>query len=558
MKRIKIHISYSFILVITLLMSGCSNSFLENEPIDKGLFSEEPIEITDNNGETQTLQIHLPEAQNSYFQIRQYPKYMIFENLEGHFSKGSADIKYRIDNEFINVSGLNDEGIMVLDIKGYGLTSAHITLRNPVYYNISSEQKILDFTTYFSKLELNLQNQAPEDVSWKIIECPKWAKVESQNGIISAGEMKYFDVTCDRKIDLLKGRILGQLKIEFEWGNNISVIKTIPLSIEIIPYSTIGIAGDVVDAIYCKETDRLFIATKNPDMLLVYHKEYYLPMSNIPLSRPPNRLSLSENGRQLFIGHEGLVSFVDVSTSYINVYNTYKVEFNVFDLAYGENGLLYMSSTTYLFHENLMYMNISNGFVLKNNSSSMYYGSRYLKKIKGKPLLFCSGFYQIVALIDISNDYPNKTEKIWNENVWDRFWLSEDHKYTYGMSGKIFLTPDFGQEDDMLQLGDLYTPYFYANWMDHCEQTKSLWVANNRTWNDDNDSYISQYNSDSYNLIKSYNIADYSTTISGDFKSYKVNPRYVFSNKTGARIFVINNIHNPESIVWSLYVLEIE
>ena len=555
------HFFHSFILVITLLISGCSNSFLENEPIDKGLFSEEPIEITDNNGETQTLHIHLPEAYNSYFQIRQHPKYMIFENPEGHFSKGSADIKYKIDNEFLNVSGLNDEGIMVLDIKGYGLTSAHITLRNPVHYNISSEQKILDFTTYFSKLELNLQNQAPEDVSWKIIECPKWAKVESQNGIISAGEMKYFDVTCNRSIDMLKGRISGQLKIEFEWGNNISVIKTIPLSVEIIPYSTIEITGDVVDAIYCKETDRLFIATKNPDMLLVYHKEYYLPMSNIPLSRSPNCLSLSENGRQLFVGHDMLVSFVDVSSLYINVYNTYKVDFNVFDLAYGENGWLYMSSDQPWIDENLMYMNISNGFVLKNHSSTLYYGTYYLKKIKGKPLLLCSGYYQTVALIDISADFPNKTEKFWYVYWWgNRFWLSEDHKYTYVISGNIFLTPDFSKEDDLLLSGDINTPNFYANWMDHCEQTKSLWVANNKSWYDDNDSYISQYNSDSYNLMKSYNIADYSTTISGVFKSYKVNPRYVFSNKTGTRVFVINNILNPDESIdrWSLYALEIE
>ena len=529
----------SVIISIILSMNGCSNNFLKDEPVYMGAFTEPLIVNRQDIGVIQTVTINIPEANNSSYQIRQHPQWMEFQSMSGNFSNGLANINFIVTNYQYG----QNEGEIILAIKGLGLVSLNIKMRNSELNSIILSRDIIDFRADISVLQLRAENHASESVFWKIIECPDWAKIEVLNGMLKAQGWVTLDITCDRS-NLPQGNVSGQLRIEFDWGGGLSVIKTISMKAEIIPQANssnmIDIEGIVVDAIYCKETDRLFIATKNPDRILVFDR-MGAPISTIPLAKSPSKLSLTEIGQHLFIGHSGLVSFIDSSMQRVS--ETFEVDFNVFDLAYGENGWLYLSPNVDHTYEPIIVLNLTDKSLLRNKSDNLY-GKTHFRKIKDKPLLFAtrvdispSG----IILIDISNGIPNKNEAYWHEDIGNRFWFSDDNKYTYGLYGTIFLTPDYNKTDDILPLGRL-TLSDHSNWMDYCAQTKSLWVAPDNSWGD-KQPYINQYHADNYYLIKTYNLERYTTTINGAFDSYRTVPYYIFSNKNGTRVFAIKNVY---------------
>ena len=522
-----------------------------------GTFTE-PLVINSQETGIQTLTITLPEVNNSSYQIRQYPKWMEFQQMSGYFSDGLAIFNFRIINEELNLYGYKG-GEIILAIKDFGLVSLNVTVINPEQNNIFLDRETLDFRDDIFRLEFRVQNQSTNNVSWKVIECPDWAKPELSNGMINSQSAAYMIITCDRT-GLPHGLLSGQLKIEFEWWGGVRMVKTINLLAEItdnVSTSTLTeIEGIVADAVYCKETDRLFIATINPDRLLVYDNEGKLTTS-ITLNKSPNCLSLTENGQHLFIGHSGLVSFVDSSMHRIN--DTYVIDFNVYNLVYGENGWLYMSPDADNTNDPIIQLNTANGSLIRNKSDHCYSRTNF-RKIKGKPLLLATRGQNIspagIILIDISNEIPNQNETYWHNDFGCKFWLSDDHKYTYGLNGTVFLTPDYNKEGDILPLGHIQLSD-NSNWMDYCAQTKSLWVApNNRR--EYERSYVSQYHSDNYYLIKSYFIGNYTTAINGVLNSYKTVPCFIFSNKSGSHVFVIKNVlidYNNNGQAWSMETL---
>jgi|GEM_PF-5853461 len=547
---------YSFILTIISCMTGCSNNFLKDEPEYLGAFIESLV-INPQETNIQTITITIPEAYSSSYQIRQYPKWMEFQQMSGSFSDGLTILNFRIINEELNLYGQTG-GELILAIKNLGLVSLNITVKSPEQYDIYLDKEMLDFRTDISMLELRIQNHATESVSWKVTECPDWAKLQMSNGMINAQASMYLSITCDRT-NLSQGRLSGQLKIEFNW-NGIIKVKTISLTTEVVrhtnPSDLIEIEGLVADAVYSKETDRLFVATKNPDRLLVFNNEGKL-ISTTTLTKSPNCLSLTENEQHLYIGHSGLVSFIDSAT--LQVSQTYEVDFNVFDLVYGENGWLYMSPDAEYSNEHIIYLNIDNGSTFRkysNNCSSR----THFRKIKGKPLLLATrGFISPagIILIDISGGAPNPEETYWHKDFGKRIWFSDDYKYAFGSYGFIFNTPDYNKKDDLLPLGKFEMPVYDANCLDYCAQTKSVWVAPN-IWSVYEQSYVSRYHSDNYYLIKSYSIGNYVTTINGVHDSYKTVPYYIFSNKQGTRVFVIKNVYvsfYDNANAWSMEML---
>jgi hypothetical protein len=553
MKQSRFVKKYLFVIISILCWSGCSNSFLNEQPEYKGTFTE-PLIVDAQSGDLQSLTINIPEVQSAYFQIRQYPGWMEFQQMDGRFSGGIANINFRILPEKFNSYGEN-RGIMAISIKGFGLVSLDVITRNPEHYIVNIEPDKLDFRTDVTYLQFYIQNRAPDNVSWEIIDCPGWIQPEVQNGLIVAGDMQYLTLTCNRT-NLDAGNHSGLIAIKFDW-DGISQTKTISVSTETTAYANpaglIEIEGLVADAIYCKESDRLFIATKQPNRLLVYNGEGE-KLSDATLSKAPNCLSLSENGQQLFIGHSGLVSHVNSVTMQIS--NTYEVDFNVFDLAYGENDLLYISPDAEYAREPLICLNLTDGGVSKTGSNNLITGKIHFRKIKGKPLLLCtrenlspSG----IILVDITNGKPGR-EIYWHEDFGKNFWLSEDNRYTYGAYGHIYVTPDSATGNDILPLGRFESTE--ALWIDHCANTNSIWYAVNNYWEDR--SYVNRYHAGDYYLTESFGIGKYATTVNGVKNLYKTLPHYVFSNKAGTHVFVIKNIfvNYYENVnAWSMEIL---
>ena len=553
-----------FLLISILCLSGCSNDFLNNEPVYMGEFPESAY-IEAQNGQVQSLTLELPEVQNAYYQIRQYPEWMEFQQMEGYLSGGITTLNFRVSPESPN--NYRFQGTLLISIKGFGLVSINIVVGEPKpepnpepepepeQDGISFDKNNLNFNTDIAYFNFSILNHSANNVTWSVINCPEWVQLETRSGSISRYSSNNIHITCNRA-NLNPGIHTGQIEFEFNRDNGRAITKSISVSIEIFnhtnPAGLIEIEGSVADAIFCKQTDRLFIATKNPARLLVFNS--IIGMQEIALSKAPNCLTLSENGKQIFVGHSGLVSCID---SALRLTKTYEVDFNVFSLAYGESNWLYLSPDAQYVSEPLIYLNLNDGFVSRIGNSNIYGGRVIFKKIKGKPLMLCtrteispSG----VIILDISNGIPGQ-DKYWHEDLGKNFWFSEDYKYMYGARGSVFLSPDFNTGNDFLPLGQ-FERFMNSNWIDHCASANSIWCAIDNYWEDK--SYINRYHDSDYYLIKSYNIDNYATTINGIFNSYRTIPQYVFSDKAGKNVFVIKNVYiiYGENIdAWSIETL---
>ena len=547
--------SYTFFLMIcTLCWSGCSNNFLKDEPVYIGEFTD-TLYVEVLNGQNQSLSLEIYDIKNAYYQIRQYPNWLDITQMDGYFTEGVTALSFRIIPELLN-SYRNNQGTMLISIKGYGLVSIKVIVEKkaepePEQYEVSFDKYILDFNTELSFLSLSMFNHSTNNTTWRVVNCPEWIQIETLSGSLPAYNGQYLNVTCNRA-NLSPGIYTGKIEIEFSWTSGKKITINITASLEILSYSNpadlIEIEGTVADALFCKQTDRLFITTRNPNRLLVYNS--ITGMSEVVLSKAPNCLTLSEDGKQIFIGHSGLVSYIDSS---LQVSKTYEVDFNVFSLAYEEKEWLYLSPDAQYASEPLIYLNLNNGFISKMSSNNIG-GKTFFKKIKGKPLMLCTRsetYPSGVIILDISNGNPGQ-ERYWHEELGRNFWFSEDYKYVYGANGYIYLTPDFNTGNDLLPLGQ-FERSMYNNWIDHCKSTNSIWCAIDNYWEDR--SYINRYHDSDYFLINTYYISNYATTINGIFNSYRTIPYYVFSDKAGKNVFVIKNVYNSSgenANAWSI------
>lgn len=117
----------NIIIIITgilLFLTACSNDFLDEKPGIAGI-SPNPIYISDETTGLQEMIISIPEIKNAHFEIRQFPKWMSFQRMEGNFSDGIAEIRYEIlFNELYYTEYSNGE--LYIDVQGLGLIGINI------------------------------------------------------------------------------------------------------------------------------------------------------------------------------------------------------------------------------------------------------------------------------------------------------------------------------------------------------------------------------------------------------------------------------------------------
>lgn len=259
---------YLYIFLTLICFGGCSDYFLKEEPVIKSTF--EPVYIESQNGELQTLTLDLPEAGNAQFQIRQYPKWMRFQQMNGSFSGGKTAISFHIlPGEFLNYG--ENSGDLIISIKGYGL--AHIDIivgkkNKPDETLIYIYPDILNFQSEMNELSFTMQNQSDNSVTWKATNYPEWIQLEKTEGSLQLYENVFIKTTCIRT-NLTPGTHTGQITLEFNQPDGSTKTRHISVSVHVIEYTNpaglIEIDGIVADAVYCKESDRLFIITRNPN-----------------------------------------------------------------------------------------------------------------------------------------------------------------------------------------------------------------------------------------------------------------------------------------------------
>ena len=215
MKTKKIVCKLLFIAVFTY---SCSDEFLYQKD---GYLIETFIYVFPDK-DAETYPIFWANAGNATFTITKKPDWLKVESMTGKFQNGLAELTCSaVRNEsftaefvynatmFINVDGI---GRCFVDVNyaNYGSYPNH---GDPIFFCgwlDGMEISQLDFgnlENYYSTIISNLGSGC---LIWKVIECPKWINMETQQGTNIRAMAKELQITCERS-GLPEGNHVGAI-----------------------------------------------------------------------------------------------------------------------------------------------------------------------------------------------------------------------------------------------------------------------------------------------------------------------------------------------------------
>ncbi|MEI8272980.1 MAG: hypothetical protein WCG08_10195 [Paludibacter sp.] len=548
---------------------GCNNDFLNSNfslIFKNTLVSSDSLTLYYNQTTGSYTMTVKNAGETAAYRIRKYPDNIQFNSLKGNLQNNVLALNFICTNRFTDPSfDPTKLGEIVVEVEDFG----YVIIPVNYFFTGGAELKInktlIDFGTTGTLDSVEIATVWMTKLIYKIIEIPDWISINDsdKSGGLSFYAKKQIKITCDRTGKpggLYEGNIVVQTNDPNQLFLNITV-KMRPL---INPDELQPIEGTVADCEYIKSENKLFIATKSPDRVLIISTDNGTKQQ-IDLNHSPNCISLSEDGQQLFVCSNGYVDKIIINS--LSIAKSYTVKVNVGDIVYGENNYCYLivkneSEFSTTSNAAFRYFNMSDGILFTAQNYDIYTGSNILK-LKGKPYLIGTRPYTSpngVALFSI-NDIPIKIS-YWHDSFGARLWPSENGILLFGTNSSIIQAPDNSTGTSITSYGKLtdgINSYSYnLGWIDLCPNTKSIWaIRPDYTKTDYSD--IVEYDDTNYKqkrvLIYS---TDYLTTINGINAFYKTVPYFLFSNKTGTKLFAIMNLGKSYNAnQWSIQTINL-
>lgn len=551
---------YIIALFVFMLLPACSNDFLnENKEVDT-IIGQFDLYLDRSTPGVGVLTLELTQNINASYKIKSYPKILSFDSFTGEVKNGKVEITCKVDDSLLpNQVGEGTLGGLLLYIDGLGSVLVNVKWINEGTPSAEVLSNTLNFGVLENTLSIDIYNKSSSGIlRWEIEEYPEWIEPITREGVLSQYEVSQISLKCIRT-NLEEGTHEGNLIIKTNDKNNPSI------SIKLIitergttnPDNIFAVKGNVMAAAYSKINEELYILTQNPNAMLIYNGISINP-TEIALPKSPNCITLSEDGKAAYIGHSGQMSIMDLKNRSIG--KSVSLDFNVFDIAYGENNICYMTvkSSASSFYGYYQYNLVTSTLNSWDSYSSNIYENTHLLKIKDKPLLVAttrSVSPNGIVLLDLS--HPDGEQKYWHQSFGEKLWSTEDGNYLVGNYGHVFKTPSLTSStvNNIPDLGTLGGQgYNNCRWIEHNANTNLFYVVTN-DYSGNNE--IKIYDATDYYIkskIDFYNT--YYTTINGVTDHYLVKPFYLFSNKAGDQLYILRNVVESESIAWSLEILK--
>lgn len=410
----------------------------------------------------------------------------------------------------------------------------------------------IDFGRSIIQENVSFHNGSYDLLNWVVEECPEWINISKNNGSVSATATSNITITCNRE-KLTEGSYTGIIVFRTNGKEHSTHNILVKCSVGRGNSTTVlGIEGAVRDAVYDKSRDILYIATQNPDQLIVFDAKTKKIIHTISFNLAPTCIDLSEDGKNAIVGHGGFVSYIDLTNQ--NVIKYWEINFSAFDIVL-VNDEWCLISAKYDYHKPI-WLNIKTGIEKVFDDI----GGRYVfKKIPGKEMIIGSRLDVTPHGLYIINAKTQLTSQYFHESGIGFFWLSSNSDRIFCSWSDVYNMPSASATDispvgRFEALNDFFWGWIYA--LDHSVPNNCLWLLA-KPWN--NNSVLLKYNTSNYSIIKQYFYEDYFTTINGVTDMYITSAHYVFANNNGAEIYLIKNISEQyKADAWSIEWMTID
>ncbi|MGE0019397.1 MAG: hypothetical protein AB7S72_07010 [Draconibacterium sp.] len=546
-----------FICLSTLLFFSCKKEVItpDPEPLEKILIRSDKDTITIYNNETQSLYLWSADYWTGF--------------------------KYTVISQPDWISVIPSTGIIVKEKYELKLTTS-LNINNP----ISREGKVVIFTEYGSKeifikgiIKENVIFDLPDSLSIDFFESEKKFKIKNQGNIHfnyntrtsndyitvtpSAGYLAVdneTEITVKVNSDKLStGRFYSY--IFFDFNNDKDTLKvSIEHNNNVV---TNLLAEDIVDAEYCKSKDILAYITTSPRMLVVNYT-YTRSFDKFVLSNNPLCVSVSPDGTKAAVGFDGYISTFDLTQH--KFLKSYPLTCKATDVVLAPDHTAYIFTDEQQYNprsidtKNLdakekihynVFISEKKDFRLHPSGKYIYCNPPYFEKYEIKP-----------DSIKLIGNGPNGN----GINFYGILWIAENGKYIYTGTKDVFNSSENPNEDMIYHtsFSDESAMGCFLS-LDQSIQNSEIYAIL-ESYHDNNDLHrlneprIYVYKSRDFTFYRIYELKKYrSTDYLGNSVNYEANPRFVFCNQAGDKLFVFTKAFESElNYPWALQEIKIE
>lgn len=342
------------------------------------------------------------------------------------------------------------------------------TMEVPELALIEVSSDSLFFNYFINEQEITVKNVGNVEYSWTVSSAEGLIAIAPSSGSLAVGQSATLTLTSNRS-GLTTGDHPDLLNLSNNKGESVEFQSVIRHFHE----EKWLIEGEVEDAEYDKINNKLLVIVGSE---LRKYDFTTRSVSSVTLNLAGTSVSVSQDGNYAAVGHNGYLSYVNLST--MTLEKTLPASTNVNDVVLASNGYIYAFPTTGQW-EYIRCVNISTGKETLQTGSSLYAGA--LAK------LHPSGNYIYTADVNLSPgdldkfDISGGTAKYMYDSPYHGdypmgggIWFSEDGARIFTPAGSIFRSTT-DATTDMRYAGELVGENRFAS-IDHSSKANRIYA----------------------------------------------------------------------------------
>jgi len=402
----------------------------------------------------------------------------------------------------------------------------------------------LIFSVCSSKEQISIKNEGNIPLNYSITTSNNFISTSNLSGNVLVGEQSDIAFLVNRN-NMLTDTYSSQIYLNI---NN--KLDTINVSIEnFIEHKKI-LSTNIIDAEYSRVKDILVYVASTPSSINIYNASSEI-ISSINLNYKPTCVSISSDGNTAVVGHDGFITYVDLSSK--KIIKSFTISCYAADIVLSNNKWAYIFpkggdwNSFRCVNVDLSYYNevlhigdpITAQTKAKLHPSGKYiYGTtntmvpsdieKYdIQKGRGTYLYDC----------EYHGDYPI------NGNLW----FSEDGSRVF-TKGKTVLKVSEIQEQDMVYNGSISLGSTgEIMWLEHSSARNNLYIiaTENNSYSSPRQSFIYVFDANNLDYKFKYTLEKYlMLNNNGEMELYDAEPLFVFINSDGNKLMVLTQAKN--------------
>lgn len=400
----------------------------------------------------------------------------------------------------------------------------------------------LNFSILDNNLKITIKNEGKIAIHYNVNNSNKHITLSSITGDIAVGNQNDLTVNINRD-GLPNGKSYSILYFNFN-NKKDSIVIGVNNFIE----QKKILDSDVIDAEYSKIKDQLVFVSEHPMQVNIL-KSGSETIQTIPLLYTPTCISISQDGETAVVGHDGHITYVNLTTK--SIIKTYNVSCFALDIVLGNNKWAYVfpkeNQWTYI---RCINMNLSNDNEVHDNENQIYAGTKGRLDSTGKFIYGAEngGSPADIEKFDIQNgtaikiyDSPYHGDYPFNGDLW----FSEDGNRIFTRGRTVVRISEI-KSQDMIYNGTINATVSEGHgnieWLDHSSKKNNLYLilSSGYYWPPTRISSIFIYDSTNLNFKSKFELEKFLVlNNNGGGFFYDAEPYFVFSNAEGTSLFVI-------------------